>query len=57
MGKYTEQKFDSDDPEILSAYQAETLGDYLRAVEHYKKAIDNSPDLGIALFRGQYAIC
>lgn len=43
----TEQRFDSDNPNVLAAYQAETEGRYLDAVEHYKKAIAEDPSLGI----------
>ncbi len=41
------QRFDSDDPDILAAYQAETNGDYSEAIKYYKKAIERDPNKGI----------
>jgi len=41
------QKFDSDDPDVLAAYQAETNGEYLLAIDFYKKALEKNPELGI----------
>ena len=42
-----QKKFDSDDPDILAAYQAETEGRFCDAVAHYKKVIERNPDVGI----------
>jgi tetratricopeptide (TPR) repeat protein len=43
----TYSKFDSDNPNVLAAYQAETNGEYLKAIEYYKEAIAENPELGI----------
>jgi len=41
------RKYDSDNAHVLAAYQSETEGKYLEAIENYKKAIAENPDLGI----------
>ena len=41
------QKLDSDDPNVLKAYQAESEGEFMKAIEYYEEALKNNPGLGI----------